>query len=83
MPCKGTSEVRGAGRNGLRMGAAAIIAACGMPLGAAAQPCNFLSPPPVTDVPNGMDANGDGIDGMACGPIYVSPMGVDTNPGTR
>src|SRR5262249_55600453 len=25
----------------------------------------------------------DGIDGMACGPIFVSPSGADSNPGTR
>jgi|GEM_PF-1926674 len=83
MPCTRTSGIRGAGRMTFSAGAAAIVAACGMPLGAAAQPCNFLSPPPVIDVPDGVDTNADGIDGMACGPIYVSPLGSDSNPGTR
>lgn len=47
--------------------------------------CAFSDPPdPSADLPdNGyVDANGDGIDGMRCGPIFVSPLGSDANLGT-
>lgn len=62
-----------------------LAAIAGLPLSAAAQTCNFPSPPPVVDDPDPgyVDSNGDGIDGMACGPIYVSTSGLDSNPGTR
>lgn len=46
--------------------------------------CPHLNPPPVTDSPDDafIDANTDGIDGMACGPIFVAPTGDDRNLGT-
>ncbi|MGD9789616.1 MAG: GC-type dockerin domain-anchored protein [Phycisphaerales bacterium] len=46
--------------------------------------CNFFSPPVDADEPDSgfTDANGDGIDGMACGPIFVAVTGSDENPGT-
>lgn len=49
-----------------------------------AQACDHISPPPVTDVPDDafIDSNGDGIDGMRCGPIFVATTGLDSNPGT-
>jgi hypothetical protein len=30
-----------------------------------------------------VDSNGDGLDGMGCGPVFVSPLGSDSNEGTR
>lgn len=53
--------------------------ACGLAVGQ----CDFLNPPPATDAPGGGDTNGDGVDGMACGPIFVSSIGSDANPGTK
>lgn len=46
--------------------------------------CPHLNPPPVTDLPDDSftDDNGDSIDGMACGPIFVAPTGDDRNLGT-
>lgn len=47
--------------------------------------CNLSTPPAQTaDPPDDSfeDANGDGIDGMRCGPIFVSPAGSDENPGS-
>jgi hypothetical protein len=47
--------------------------------------CVFSDPPdPAADLPDDgyVDANSDGIDGMRCGPIFVSPLGSDANPGT-
>ncbi|MEK6644498.1 MAG: Ig-like domain-containing protein [Planctomycetota bacterium] len=46
--------------------------------------CNLAAPPAQTDVPDDAftDSNGDGIDGMRCGPIFVALTGSDTNPGT-
>jgi hypothetical protein len=46
--------------------------------------CSHLSPPPVTDTPDDgfTDTNSDGIDGMRCGPIFVSPVGDDRNLGS-
>jgi hypothetical protein len=39
---------------------------------------------PSADVPDPAheDSNGDGIDGLRCGPVFVSPGGADSNPGT-
>ncbi len=52
--------------------------------GAAQGQCDFFNPPPNTDEPDAAftDSNGDGIDGMRCGPIFVAPTGNDSNPGT-
>ena len=50
-----------------------------------AQPCSHHVPPAVDDSPDAAftDANGDGIDGMRCGPIFVDVLtGSDQNPGT-
>jgi hypothetical protein len=51
---------------------------------ARAQSCDIWNPPPVTDTPDAAftDANGDGIDGMRCGPIFVCVDGNDANAGT-
>ena len=40
-------------------------------------------PPRAGDLPDQdfVDANGDGIDGLACGPVFVSPSGLDVNSG--
>ena len=45
--------------------------------------CEPTTPPVQTDEPdeNYQDSNGDGIDGMACGPVFVSPSGDDGNSG--
>lgn len=53
-------------------------------VGVARAECPHLDPPPVVDDPDDAftDANGDGIDGMACGPIFVAPSGDDRNLGT-
>lgn len=61
--------------------AAAILGAAG---GARAQVCDIWNPPPVTDSPDPLfrDTNGDGMDGMRCGPIFVCVAGNDGNPGT-
>lgn len=64
------------------------LAACLLSLFAAAsglaQACDFWNPPPRTDTPDESftDSNGDGIDGMRCGPIFVAGNGNDRNPGT-
>lgn len=53
--------------------------------GVQAQPCDLVSPPLVADLPDSAfaDSNGDGIDGMGCGPIFVDFVtGTDLNPGT-
>jgi hypothetical protein len=44
-----------------------------------------VRPDPALDLPDddGLDDNGDGIDGMACGPVFVSPAGRDDGDGTR
>jgi Big-like domain-containing protein/flagellar hook capping protein FlgD len=54
-------------------------------LHAEADPSCLLSPSdPSADRPDDgyVDVNGDGIDGMRCGPIFVSPTGSDANLGT-
>ncbi|MBX3387595.1 MAG: hypothetical protein KF768_13585 [Phycisphaeraceae bacterium] len=70
---------------------ARALAAAGLAIGmgavctAFAQPCDHINPPPVTDDPDASftDSNGDGIDGMRCGPIFVDGVsGLDSNPGT-
>ncbi|HPF37564.1 MAG TPA: hypothetical protein P5081_08515 [Phycisphaerae bacterium] len=66
------------------------VALCALILttGAGARPlfaqCDHLNPPVATDAPDDAfdDSNNDGIDGMACGPIFVSPLGDDRNLGT-
>ncbi len=66
--------------------ARAILAAgcTTLPATALGQTCNLFTPPPQIDTPDDafLDSNGDGIDGMACGPIFVSPNGRDSNLGT-
>lgn len=66
-----------------------IRAACATSLAVAAlcapaPACDPLSPPPVTDTPDAAfeDTNGDGIDGMRCGPVFVAPTGTDWAAGT-
>ena len=46
--------------------------------------CDLFAPPAQTDTPDSSytDSNGDGIDGMRCGPIFVSPNGSPNNLGT-
>ncbi len=52
--------------------------------GAARAQCDFFNPPLNIDEPDAAftDTNGDGIDGMRCGPVFVSSTGSDSNPGT-
>ncbi|MDP2342382.1 MAG: putative Ig domain-containing protein [Deltaproteobacteria bacterium] len=42
-------------------------------------------PPRDVDVPDRgfVDDNDDGIDGMRCGPVFLSPSGLDSNAGTQ
>ena len=66
---------------------AVLLALAMAPLDAALaqSECAFSDPPdPSADLPDDgyVDANGDGIDGMRCGPIFVSPLGSDSNLGT-
>lgn len=58
-----------------------VVAA--LPSHALADCCNLAAPPAQTDIPDDAftDSNGDGIDGMRCGPIFVAVTGSDTNPG--
>jgi hypothetical protein len=44
-----------------------------------------VAPPQDADAPDPsfIDENGDGVDGMACGPVFVSPGGNDANEGLR
>jgi hypothetical protein len=46
--------------------------------------CDMWNPPAQTDTPDAafIDTNGDGIDGMRCGPIFVAPSGNDKSVGT-
>ncbi len=59
------------------------LAAAALPTNALADCCNLAAPPAQTDIPDDAftDSNGDGIDGMRCGPIFVALTGSDTNPG--
>lgn len=64
-----------------------VIALATCLIGAALLParaCDHWNPPPKTDTPDESftDTNGDGIDGMRCGPIFVAGNGNDKNPGT-
>ena len=66
---------------------AVLVAIAGSPHPALAQPACDLAPAPnlAADLPDDafVDANGDGIDGLRCGPIFVSAStGADSNPGT-
>ncbi len=71
----------------MAVSAAALMACAGLGASARGQgPCD-LAPAPnlAADVPDDsfIDANGDGIDGLKCGPIFVSATtGADSNPGT-
>src|SRR5205814_1763127 len=68
--------------NALLLAAMAGLAAASTARG---QACNQTNPPPQSaDVPDDsfIDANGDGIDGMRCGPIFVATTGSDGNDGT-
>lgn len=71
----------------IRLSLVVLVGLAGLPLGVSmAQPCDLAAPPNQgADLPDDAftDANGDGIDGMACGPIYVATTGLDSNPGTR
>ena len=56
-----------------------VVAA--LPSHALADCCNLAAPPAQTDIPDDAftDSNGDGIDGMRCGPIFVALTGSDTS----
>ena len=59
-----------------------LILACMLP--AHAQTSHLNPPDQSADRPDAgfVDANSDGIDGMRVGPVFVSPLGLDSNPGT-
>ncbi len=78
-----------AGSSGAAMAGArraiVLAAAAGLCVaGVARGQCDFFNPPTNTDEPDAAftDSNGDGIDGMLCGAVFVSPSGHDSNPGT-
>lgn len=55
------------------------------PLALAAEPCDTANAPnPSLDRPDDAcaDSNGDEIDGMRCGPVFIAPTGSDANLGT-
>lgn len=65
---------------------AALLALAGAAASVRAQSACDLTLPPnlAADLPDDsfVDSNGDGIDGLRCGPIFVAPTGSDSSPGT-